>query len=251
MQKQSNFWPEGIAGAVSLTFDDALITQLDNALPCLDDCGLLGTFYVNPGRRSDWEENIPRWQQACSTGHEIGNHTSRHPCSCNFHFDDQFCLERLTLEDIAATVDEAETALDHLFPEQRDRRSFCYPCYQSYVGRGLHRQSYVPLIAQRFRTARGWGERANDPLNIDLSYTWSFALDGHSGEQLIDYIENAAAQGQWAILCMHGIGGQHLSITTPAFRKATDFLASNRSRLWTGTVIDIADYIIDQRRARQ
>ena len=47
------FWPEGVSGAVCLTFDDGLQTQLDNALPCLDDNGLKGTFYLNPrsGRR--------------------------------------------------------------------------------------------------------------------------------------------------------------------------------------------------------
>ena len=55
------FWPEGIQGAVSLTFDDALETHLDTAIPCLDDHGFHGTFYVNPGRRPTWQRDLPRW----------------------------------------------------------------------------------------------------------------------------------------------------------------------------------------------
>jgi peptidoglycan/xylan/chitin deacetylase (PgdA/CDA1 family) len=36
-------------GAVSLTFDDGLPTQLVTAVPVLDSNGLHGTFYVNAG----------------------------------------------------------------------------------------------------------------------------------------------------------------------------------------------------------
>ena len=64
MADNPSFWPEELHGAVSLTFDDGLDTQLDNAIPCLDDCDLKGTFYVNPGRSKAWESQIPRWQQA-------------------------------------------------------------------------------------------------------------------------------------------------------------------------------------------
>ena len=47
---KGNFWPYDIQGAVSLTFDDGAITQIDNAVPCLDDHRLKGTFCINPGR---------------------------------------------------------------------------------------------------------------------------------------------------------------------------------------------------------
>jgi peptidoglycan/xylan/chitin deacetylase (PgdA/CDA1 family) len=247
MSETISFWPPGFAGAVSLTFDDGLDTQLDHALPLLDRHGLKGTFYLNPGHRPVWERQVPRWQGAAASGHEIGNHTARHPCSCNFRFHPSFCLEKLSLEDMAATIDQAEVLLDELFPGQKGRRSFCYPCYQSYVGAGLHRQSYVPVVAGRFRAARGGGEQANDPFLIDLSYTWAQDVRGYSGAQLIAYVEAAASQGHWAILCMHGVGGEHLSIATEAFAELVEFLARQRDRLWTDTVINLADYIIKRR----
>lgn len=242
------FWPDGVQGAVSLTFDDALVTQLDNAIPVLEDNGFRGTFYVNPGRRPTWKRDLPRWQQASQAGHEIGNHTADHPCSCNFGFrKDGYCLENLTLDDLARTIDDATAFLDDAFPEQNARRSFAYPCYQSYVGSGVNRQSYVPLVARRFPVARGWGERANDPRVIDLAYTWSFAVQGHTARQMVDYIESALETGWWAIVCMHGVGGQHISITDGDFRGMVDHLACNRDRIWTGTMLEVADYVVKRR----
>jgi peptidoglycan/xylan/chitin deacetylase (PgdA/CDA1 family) len=248
MADNPSFWPEELHGAVSLTFDDGLDTQLDNAIPCLDDCDLKGTFYVNPGRSKAWESQIPRWQQASRHGHELGNHTSMHPCSCNFGFrTDGFCLENLGLDDIERTIDEATEDLNRLVPEQQGDRTFCYPCYQTYVGAGENRQSYVPLVARRFKAARGWGERANHPERIDLAYTWSLAVDGHTGKEIVAYIDNAVNDGLWAIICMHGVGGQHLSIETAALREVARYLDRNRNRIWTATMIDVADYIIRHR----
>jgi peptidoglycan/xylan/chitin deacetylase (PgdA/CDA1 family) len=247
MEEQTAFWPNGFAGAVSLSFDDGLESQLDNALPPLDDADLKGTFYVNPGHRPQWEAQLPRWQAASQNGHEIGNHTARHPCSCNFGFHTSFCLEKLSLDDMAATIDAAEADLNRLFPEAGNQRSFCYPCYQSYVGAGAQRQSYVPLVAERFMVGRGGGERPNNPALIDLAYTWSWALEGHSAEQMIAYIEQAVSQGHWAILCMHGVGAEHIAVSTEALATTIDFLNRERRRIWTDTVVRIGDYIHCQR----
>lgn len=247
MANETPFWQPGVAGALSLTFDDNAPSQLANALPCLNDHGLCGTFYVNPGRRPDWLRQIPQWQAAARLGHELGNHTSRHPCSCNFGFDPSYCLEKLSLGDIADTIDEAEVDLDQLFPEQKGRRSFCYPCYQSYVGAGVDRQSYVPVVARRFRAARGGGERPNNPRLIDLSYTWAFAVEGHSAEQMIAYVEKAVSQGLWAIICMHGVGGDHLAIGAEAFAGLVRHLEQQRQRIWTAPLIEVADFILKRR----
>ena len=241
------FWPNGIKAAVSLSFDDALDSQLNNALPLMNRRSIKGTFYVNPSRTTRWEEQVPKWQAAASTGHEIGNHTTRHPCSCNYGFSKDYCLEQLTLDDISTTIDEAESILDQLFPDQRGRRSFCYPCYQSYVGAGSTRQSYVPLVAERFSIARGGGERTNNPWIIDLSYTWAQDVSGFSGRQLIDYVEEAIDLHNWAILCMHGVGAEHLAVSTEALTEIVDYLAENRDTLWTDTVFEIGTYIKSSR----
>ena len=244
----TTFWPDEIAGAVSLTFDDGIVTQLDNAIPCLNDNNLKGTFYLNPGRGDRWNQLLSRWKDVSRQGHEIGNHTCSHPCSCNFGFSVDNCLEKLTLQDIADTIDEATDAMNTEFPEQNGHRSFCYPCYQSHVGSGKNRQSYVPLVAERFVCGRGGGERANNPELIDLSYTWAWAVNGHGTQDMIDYVENAVSQGLWAIICMHGVGGEHISIETEALSGLCKHLQGNRERILTDTVVALADHIVERRK---
>lgn len=51
-------WPQQQKAAVSLGYDDALNSQLDNVIPALDKAGLKGSFYLqlsNPavGKRMD------------------------------------------------------------------------------------------------------------------------------------------------------------------------------------------------------
>lgn len=66
-------------------------------------------------------------------------------------------------------------------------------------------------MARRFRAARGGGECANDPFLVDLSYLSTESVEGQPAERIISYIERGVADGRWAILCMHGIGDEHLS----------------------------------------
>ena len=73
-------------------------------------------------------------------------------------------------------------------------------------------------------------------------------VEGHSGAEMIAYVEGAIAQGHWGVICMHGVGGDHLAIATDALRELCAYLDQNRNRIWTDTFIHIADYV-DERRA--
>jgi peptidoglycan/xylan/chitin deacetylase (PgdA/CDA1 family) len=138
-----SFLEEG-AVAVSLSFDDGRPSQLDGAA-ILDEHGIKATFYVLP----DQVERAPeRWAGLVGRGHELGNHSTAHPCSGNFEFASSNALEDWTLQAIAADVDAATTSIEHLVGTRP--LTFAYPCGQSFVGRGRQRQSYVPLIAERF-----------------------------------------------------------------------------------------------------
>jgi len=61
-------WPEGIKAGVSLTFDDARLSQIDKGIPLLDKHGVKATFYVSPLQMM---KRIEKWKEAVANGHEI------------------------------------------------------------------------------------------------------------------------------------------------------------------------------------
>ncbi len=235
-------WPESYEGAVSLTFDDGIPSQLRIAIPMMNELGLRGTFYLCP-RGDNWREDLKPWLAVAEAGHEIGNHSISHTCSRAFSDDpDARGLENLTLDDIEADVVEAERRLTELFPEPSPR-SFCYPCWQSHVGEGLTRESYVPVIAKHFIAGRGVGEVPNHPLTCDLHHLWSWDVSRMAGPQLVGLAEQCAARGRWGLLVFHGIHEGHLPVADVDFRELCQHLHRHRKRIWTAPVAEIAGWV--------
>lgn len=232
-------WPEECQGAISLTFDDGMRSQLEVAIPRLGERGLRATFYLNP-RGDDWQEWWAPWRAAQKAGHEMGNHTIAHPCSLNV----QLTLQSWTLAQIENDVLEAQRRLDILFPDEKEC-SFAYPCYESCVGRGLTRQSYVPLIARHFIAARakGLSMRGNHPRYADLHHLSSWGAERMSAHEMIGLVEECLAQGWWGIFTFHGVNEGHLPISEHDLCALADYLAQGRQRIWTAPVAAVARYL--------
>ena len=62
-------WPGGARAAVSLAYDDALDSQLDNALPTLDRHGIKGTFYLQLSSPAV-AARLPAWRAAAARPHQ-------------------------------------------------------------------------------------------------------------------------------------------------------------------------------------
>ena len=78
MHAQAQFaWPQGKTAAIVLTYDDALPSQLDVAVPQLNAARLKGTFFLD-GDITPAE--MLRWRAVQRAGHELGNHSYFHPC---------------------------------------------------------------------------------------------------------------------------------------------------------------------------
>jgi peptidoglycan/xylan/chitin deacetylase (PgdA/CDA1 family) len=169
-------WPEGRQAAVSLSFDDARLSQVDLGLGVLDACGVKATFYVSIG---NLRQRLDGWRAAAAAGHEIGNHTLTHPCSGNFPFARGKALEDYTLDGMEAELLGANDEIRRLLGVVP--RTFAYPCGQTYVGRGPGVQSYVPLVARHFLVGRAaFNETHNDPGFCDLAQAFSLDGDGKS-----------------------------------------------------------------------
>lgn len=246
-----HFYPDDCRGAVSLTFDDGGPSQLERAIPLMEERGLRGTFYVSV-KVDDYVKRLEPWGAVAEKGHEIGNHTKSHTCSRNFSDGpDAKGLERSTLEEIEVDLLAAEAILRERFPDITER-SFAYPCYMTHVGAGLTRQSYVPIVAKHFVAGRATGEYAffNSPVNQDLHCLNCQPVERMPGAEMMGLVELAVRRGHWLIFAFHSIDGGRLGASEFDFKLLVDHLAEHRDRIWTAPVVEVAKRIIEVRRER-
>lgn len=237
-------WPEGKRVAVSLTFDDARLSQADKGIPLLDSFNVRGTFYISPGSMM---QRIEEWQEAVTKGHEVGNHSVLHPCSGNFEWSREKALEDYTLERMDAELDSASRLIKRILGV--NAVSFAYPCGQTYIGKGVATMSYVPLIATKFETGRGWlGETPNDPVFCNMSQLTGIEIDGKSFEQVRNIIEEAKKTGKWVVFAGHEMnnGGRQTTLLT-TLRELCKYASDPSNGVWIDNVHNIALYIMQEK----
>lgn len=238
-------WPEGKKMALSFTFDDARLSQIDTGIPLLDKYGVKATFYISPGSML---ERSDKWRMAVNNGHDIGNHSLYHPCSGNFDWSRNRALEEYTLQKMMTELDSASRLIKETLGIQP--LSFAYPCGQTFIGRGINVQSYVPLISFLFESGRGWlNEAPNDPMFCDLAQLNGTELDGKSFEQILKLIETAKANGYWLILAGHEMNdeGYQTSLLN-TIEAICKYSKDPVNGIWIDNVHNIASYIIQNRK---
>ena len=243
-------WPGGARAAVSLAYDDALDSQLDNAIPALDRHGLRGTFYLqlsNPPvalRMADW-------RAAARRGHELGNHSLFHQCS-GAAADRSWVARHRDLDTTSAQQmrDQVLLANTMLMAIDGEReRTYTAPCGDMLAGG----RDYLPLLRDEFVAIKGGHGRPGAPASmrdVDPYLVGSFGPVGASGKELIEMVKQAGARGTMAAFTFHGIGGDHLSVSTQAHEELLRFLAAHRSEYWTDTLINVMRHV-RQEQARQ
>jgi len=244
-QTHSNFaWPTGKQVAVSLSFDDGRLSQVDTGTPLLDQYGIKATFYVGPNAV---KERLDGWKKAVANGHEIGNHSLNHPCTGNFPWSRQKALEDYTIAEMRKELIMANKGIKELLGVETS--AFAYPCGQTYIGRGQNTKSYIPEVSKLFLTGRGWlDEGPNDPAFCDFAQLTGMEMDGKDFNQILALINNAKKNGSWLVLAGHEIGetgGQTTSITM--LRKLIEYSKDPTNGIWIAPVGTIAKYIQEQK----
>jgi len=237
-------WPDNTQCAVSLTFDDARLSQIEKGMPLLDKYNIKATFYISPDNCLHY---LDEWKKAAASGHEIGNHTFTHPCTGNYAFSRNNALENYTPERMASDIDKANEFIEEHFGQPA--ASFAYPCGQKFVGRGEKCRSYVPLVANRFKAGRSWlDEDSNDPWFCDTSRLLAMEADGKSFQQLKELILAARQEGRWIIFAGHEMQESGAQTTLLAsLDSLCQFMKDPANGIWVDTVEHIATYVENNR----
>ena len=237
-------WPEGKEMALSLTFDDARLSQIDKGLPILERYGVKATFYVSP----EWMvQRVDGWKEAVINNHDIGNHSLVHPCTGNFSWSQHKALEDYTLGQMSHELDSANHFIEEILGITP--ASFGYPCGQTFVGRGQQTSSYVPLVSAMFETGRTWlDEGPNDPVYCDLAQLTGMKLDGKRFDQILDLIESARKQGSWLVLAGHetDTGGYQTSLLS-TIDSICRYASDPDNGIWIDHVANVGRYVCGQR----
>ena len=234
-------WPHGAKAAVSLAYDDALDSQLDNAIPALDRAGLHGSFYLTLSNAS-LMNRLDDWRAAAAHGHELGNHTLFHQWSAAVRGHEwvtpDIDLDTTSAARMVAQVKLANTMLHAI--DGRTERTFTVPC-GDLLAQGVN---YVDLVKREFVAIKSGsggvvaGMQTLDPYAVAVT-----APEGSSGAQLIALLQQAAQAGTMINFTFHGIGGDYITTSKQAHEELLAYLAAHRDVYWTDTFIDIMKYV--------
>lgn len=232
-------WPGGARGAVVLTYDDAMLSQLDTAIPALDARGLRATFFLSNVRQAD----LPRWRAAAAEGHELANHTLFHACAAaTFPADPRYTTEAYTVGEMLREIEQANVLLAAI--DGRDRHGMATPCGQSTAGGADYLEALraAGLVTYVRGVSADPADLSADVATMDRMHVPAKAFDGDpTGAELIAWVRQVIDGGGMAVLLFHGVGGEHLPVSAEAHAELLDWLAAHRDEVWTTTLQDAFD----------
>lgn len=240
LAKKDFTWPDNKKCAVCLTYDDALNSQLDNAIPALDSVGIKATFFCSAAN-GILESRASEWKSASDSGHELANHTIIHPCRKSIGgrewVSEERDLDKYSFAKICSELQEANTLLNEI--DGTKQRTFAYPCYDTETDAG----SYIDTIKHLVTAARSGGGIPKTMVNIDLHNIPSQSATMMNGQVLINYVKQAEANGTMVVFTFHGVGGDYLAVSNQAHKELLQYLSVNQDKYWVDTFKKVTDYI--------
>lgn len=241
LNAQQNIEWNGKQCAVVLTYDDALNVHLDNVIPTLDSAGLKGTFYLI-GESPVLQNRLKEWRLAATHGHELGNHSLRHPCDGSSPGRTWITAENdLSKYSVDRTVKEiiiANTLLQAI--DGKTERTFAFPCGDTKIDT----VSFYNKLEQDFVAARGVQAGMQQVDKIDLKNIYCYAINGQSGDYLVNLVKKAMETHTLLVFLFHGVGGEHnLNVSLEAHRQLIQYLKQYENKIWIAPMVDVAKYI--------
>ncbi len=202
-------------GAVTLSFDDGLLSQYQNALPKLKSAGLKGTFYIISQQLADngfsGYDSKAQVAEIANAGNEIGAHTRTHPDLPTLTQAQQQAEIVGSLQDLQAMNVGPIT-------------TFAYP-YGDYNDTTLQIVKNAGFAAAR-STITGYVTPTVDKYQLPRQSVESSV----TVTQAKQWIDTAVANKQWLILVFHSIdsSGVQYSTTPDTFNQIVDYIVQKK-----------------------
>lgn len=238
-------WPENKKAAIVLTYDDALQSQLNIALPQLDSFDFKGTFFLTANLG---EKDIAEWRNAAKRGHELGNHTLFHPCrSSVIKSESRYQSENYNAAIILREISIMNNLLSAI--DNKSNRTYAFPCSETSVGG----KDYVDTLAHSnvIKYARSGGDSNSiitdfKHLNKFVVPSWGFGYNPDA-TQLVSFAKKVQQAGGLGVYMFHGVGGDYLQVSADAHRKLLQFLNDQQKEIWVTTFQEVLDYLINNK----
>ncbi|MBS1532393.1 MAG: polysaccharide deacetylase family protein [Bacteroidetes bacterium] len=236
--QQKIVWPKHKKAVIVLTYDDALTSQLNIAVPQLDSARFKATFFLTGNINF---QTIPQWRRLAKNGYELGNHTLYHPCAGTE--DNPVSSRHYTPHGIIREID----MMNHLLyaVDGLTGRTYAYPCTETSVGG----KDYVDTLRKYglVKYARIGGDSnavITDFAHLDPLKVPSYGLDpGTPADKLIDFAKKVEDSGGMGIFMFHGVGGDYLTTSAEAHRALLAWLKAHKKEIWVATFQQAMDYV--------
>jgi hypothetical protein len=239
--QQTFHWPQGKKAAIVLTYDDSLHSQLDIAVPQLNEAGFKGTFFLNG---TFPPEDVSRWRAVAAAGHELGNHSVFHPCpAAAFPSENQFHTENHSIPGMLREIGAMNTFLFAL--DGKTTRTYGVPCSQTLVGGQDYTEALRTSGLIRYVRTGGSGDGViADPAKLDSFRVPSrmFSVEA-SAADLIAFADSVRKSGGMGVFMFHGVGGDYLNVSAEAHRALLQYLKQHQDEIWVGTFQEVMDFV--------
>ena len=220
-------WQGDKQGAVSITFDDGLPSQFDNAFPLLQQHGLKGTFFIISN-----DIDPDGVGSLVIDGQEIGSHSVSHP-----H------LTQLEPWEQDVEMSHSQSTLQNLTGQEV--AIFAYPY-------GDYNAGVISIADDYFIAAHTTNSNAlngSSPSFYELNVIWpNEAGEANVIPYLKDFVDLAVAENKWAIEMFHSIGypGGYDNVSSEALSAHMDYLVANEPNIWAAPMGTVSEYIYER-----
>ena len=229
-------WPLASEAAVSITFDDAYISHVDQAMPLLESHGFRGTFYLIVDKlfRKGKYTNVPsaaisEWQAAAVRGHEMASHTVSH-----------IPLDTMEVSQMRAELINSKATLDSLFLGE-PVVSLAYPF--SRTNDAVEVEASIIYRSGRVGPPTDGSAVYNHPATVDLMRLKAY-FPCSTMEQWNDAVNRTINGKGWLIEALHPINEPGFCrVATEDFAQHLQFLFHKLPSIWVAPVREVGERI--------